>query len=656
MAGKIRKLTSLAIAFTVVCLIAAGLPQFHVVTPLVVLASPDEVTVVPNTKHGNDNTGDSLSGVTGDDATENPDTTSSVDTGDNIYTADKGKSMQFDTFDVSSIPDGSIINAVVLHLQYGALNGYTGTNPVNYDNGGGLTTTGITPTDRTGWSADLAFDLYAAGVDTKSEIQNVDIEFDNNDPKSPSAVHFDYVWITVDYTLSRSVNQGITISDGVTTTVVAGRDASQGITVSDGVTAAFVAGRDASQGITISDGVTAITGAISPVSQGITVSDGVTATVTTTPTPPPPGGGGGGAPPPPPAPPLPPGTIDVSGFVSADGTFTETVVIESVDGECELTINEGTTGLSGEGDPLVEIAVTEMQYPPAPPENSHIIGLTYDLGPEGATFDPAITLTWSYDPDTLPEGVTEENMVLAYYDKDAGEWVELPSTVDTVNRTITASVSHFTTFAIIARAVPPEPATFSLSNLSIQPAEVQPKEAVTITVLVANTGGIEGSYTVELEIEGVKETEKKVTVAAGDSRSVSFTVSREDAGSYSVVVGELSGSFTLVALPAPPVAPALNWPLLGGAVAAVWGLLSFLGSRRISPMVSAALPKLRALVALLVAVRLKTAPFIRRIISSLACTAWPKFRAFVALLVAVRLKIAPFIRHIISSLISRVKH
>ena len=488
--------------------------------------------------------------------------------------------------------------------------------------------------------------------------------------------------VTIAIVASSPVSQGITISDGVTVTTGAASPVSQGITISDGVTTAFDGGWDASQGITISDGVTVATGEVCPVSQGITITDGVTATVTagstrnvsqgitisdgvtaTVTRGTPGGGGGGGAPPPPPAPPLPPGTTDVSGFVSADGTFTATVVIESVDGKCGLTINEGTTGLSGDGSPIAEIAVTEMQDPPAPPENSHIIGLTYDLGPEGATFTPAVTdtpavtITWSYNPDTLPEGVTEENLVLAYYDEAAGEWVELPSIVDTVNHTITASVSHFTTFAIIARAAPPpEPATFSLSNLSIQPAEVQSEEAVTITVLVVNTGGMEGSHTVELEIEGVEEAEKNITVAAGDSRSVSFSVSREDAGSYSVVVGELSGSFTIAALPAPPVAPALNWPLLGGAAAAIWGLLIYLGRRKIGPLASATLPKLRALLALLVAVRLKTVPFTRRMISYLAYTALPKFRALIALLVAVRLKIAPFTRRMISSLISRVKH
>jgi len=45
-AGKVRKLTSLAIALTVVCLVAASFPQFNVVSPTPVMANPD--TSVPN--------------------------------------------------------------------------------------------------------------------------------------------------------------------------------------------------------------------------------------------------------------------------------------------------------------------------------------------------------------------------------------------------------------------------------------------------------------------------------------------------------------------------------------------------------------------------------------------------------------------------------
>lgn len=104
----------------------------------------------------------------------------------------------------------------------------------------------------------------------------------------------------------------------------------------------------------------------------------------------------------------------------------------------------------------------------------------------------------------------------------------------------------------------PTPAAFSLSNLTIKPAEVQPGEAVTVTVDLTNTGGTEASYTATLMINGVKEADKSVTVAAGGTKTVTFSVTREDAASYNVVVDGLSGSFTVVAptlTPTPTPAP-----------------------------------------------------------------------------------------------------
>ncbi len=117
------------------------------------------------------------------------------------------------------------------------------------------------------------------------------------------------------------------------------------------------------------------------------------------------------------------------------------------------------------------------------------------------------------------------------------------------------------------------PAAFSVSNLSIQPAQVEPGGTVTITVLVANIGGESGSYTVVLKINRVKEAEETVTIAAGDSQEVSFSVVTEEREpttheeeffTYTVLVDGVSGGFTIVV---PPL-PGINWPLVGGFIAA----------------------------------------------------------------------------------------
>jgi hypothetical protein len=217
--------------------------------------------------------------------------------------------------------------------------------------------------------------------------------------------------------------------------------------------------------------------------------------------------------------------------------------------------------------------ILEMIEPPPPPEDAYVIGSAYDIGPPGATFNPLITLTIKYDPARLPQGVAEEDLYIAYW--DGSKWVAQASTVDTEANILSYELSHFSTFAVIgAVAPPPVLAAFSVSDLSIQPAEVEPQEAVTIIVSVANTTGTEGSYTVVLDINGVEEAEKSVTVAAGGSESVSFSVTREEAGSYTVAVDGLNSSFTVVALaPPPPSAPPTNWILVGGIIAGVMLLL-----------------------------------------------------------------------------------
>ncbi|MBA7668528.1 hypothetical protein ES703_76640 [subsurface metagenome] len=138
---------------------------------------------------------------------------------------------------------------------------------------------------------------------------------------------------------------------------------------------------------------------------------------------------------------------------------------------------------------------------------------------------------------------------------------------------------------------PPAPATFSLSDLTVQPLEVQPKEVVTITVLVANTGDLTGSYEVTLKIDNVAVATVDVTLAGSASQKVTFTTAKDAAGTYTVTVDGLSASFAVLA-PALPVVPEkveeeevvevpvvevpLNWWLLGGLIAVVVVLVSLL--------------------------------------------------------------------------------
>jgi len=276
-----------------------------------------------------------------------------------------------------------------------------------------------------------------------------------------------------------------------------------------------------------------------------------------------PGGGGGGG----------GGGFTVTGLVPTPplvldfwGRTQVTCRLKSTDGRLTLDIATGTVLRDSSGAALTSLVAALESSPPAPPPGAVIIS-AYKLEPNGATFSPAVTLTIDYDPASLPKDVAEKDLYIAYW--DGSKWLALKSTVDTTAHRVSCGLDHFTTFAVIAPPAPPAPAAFKVSGLSIQPAQVKPKETVTITLSVANTGGMQGSYNVVLMINGVKEAEKSITIPAGSSQSVSFSVTKEQAGSYSVTVDGLTGNFTIAA-PAPPPPPAppeaktpISWMMVG---------------------------------------------------------------------------------------------
>lgn len=280
------------------------------------------------------------------------------------------------------------------------------------------------------------------------------------------------------------------------------------------------------------------------------------------------------------------GQTSLWGKIKPNGVIFRSVTAESFDRAFTLRIQKGTTALSRQGTPLSWIGMYKVKEAPWPPWAAYTVSLIYTLQPDGATFDPPATLTYRYDPGVLPEGVNEEDLVLAYYDKSLGEWVNLECVVDTQAKTITTEISHFTPFAVLVyskKIVPP--AAFEISGLTISPSEVKVDEVVTIRVLVANTGDEPGSWVATLKINGEVEATKYVTLAAGTSKPVSFAIIKDTPGTYSVAVSGLIGSFVIKEMVVPPIAPTvptvppvtpINWWLIGGIIAGLialgWGI------------------------------------------------------------------------------------
>jgi hypothetical protein len=86
-----------------------------------------------------------------------------------------------------------------------------------------------------------------------------------------------------------------------------------------------------------------------------------------------------------------------------------------------------------------------VNFPSSP---SIVRGTSYEFGPPGA-FAKTATLRIRYAPENLPKGALEN--YLAMYTVENGKWVKVAgSTVDTALKSVSAPISHFSTYAAFA--------------------------------------------------------------------------------------------------------------------------------------------------------------------------------------------------------------
>jgi hypothetical protein len=154
------------------------------------------------------------------------------------------------------------------------------------------------------------------------------------------------------------------------------------------------------------------------------------------------GGNGGGR---------PPGAIDLSKVVDEKGMLRTETHVSDPSGTVSIVFKATTQALTRDRRPLTAIQVQPLPNHPLLPDNVFLIGRAQELGPTGATFDPPITITMGYDPAAVPTGLTPDDLELAYFDVNAGKWQSLPGAVDAGKHTVSATTSHFTTFAVLTK-------------------------------------------------------------------------------------------------------------------------------------------------------------------------------------------------------------
>jgi PKD repeat protein len=173
-------------------------------------------------------------------------------------------------------------------------------------------------------------------------------------------------------------------------------------------------------------------------------------------------------------------TGDGTILTSSEGKVLRSTTIDAEGGIATLLLPQGTVALDALNDPITGVTIIPVEAGNLTvPDNVQFsfAGYAFECGPAGATFAPAITLTFTFSPDEW--AALDGDPVVRFYDEETGAWEEVPSTVDAATHTVTATVSHFTIFALFSEAAAAEPVPEAATTL---PPEAEETVAPATTV------------------------------------------------------------------------------------------------------------------------------------------------------------------------------
>jgi hypothetical protein len=133
------------------------------------------------------------------------------------------------------------------------------------------------------------------------------------------------------------------------------------------------------------------------------------------------------------------------------GITRDPVVIKSGDWGAGLAIGAGTEALDSARQPLTLVTATTVpggSIPPVPAgTGTRFTGVAYDVGPDGATFNPPATISFTVPGD---QWNLETRYIIRTYSAQTGSWDDIPTSVDPANRIVSGQVSHLCLFGLFA--------------------------------------------------------------------------------------------------------------------------------------------------------------------------------------------------------------
>ncbi|MCF7861209.1 hypothetical protein K9M79_03100 [Candidatus Woesearchaeota archaeon] len=140
--------------------------------------------------------------------------------------------------------------------------------------------------------------------------------------------------------------------------------------------------------------------------------------------------------------------------VDADGVTTTEMNFVASNDKAVIAVQSGTKAILTNRTPIKDISIQIKDINDKASYPFTIGSIVYDLQPDNALFDPPLVFEIKYNESKLPFGINEQQLKIILI-LDNGSIVDVNSTVDLDNNLITASVDHFSQYALTAEY--PEP-------------------------------------------------------------------------------------------------------------------------------------------------------------------------------------------------------
>lgn len=224
-------------------------------------------------------------------------------------------------------------------------------------------------------------------------------------------------------------------------------------------------------------------------------------------------------------------TATPAGQTARRATFSASVVVrqpvsaaggtvQSSGGEVNLQFPANAVG-EAVSISVAPVAATAPTLPKETASSRLVPGAIYEFGPSGTQFAEPVRLAISYDPARLPSGVVEGTLRLFRAYPDGWRMIS-GSTVSVADRKVAASITGFSTYAVMALQAPPPNTTTAAITVQANTAGIAPSR-----VAVEVTGaGIATPLRAELSVAGTLAS-ATLEVPAGAGRT--FTVRAFDA-------------------------------------------------------------------------------------------------------------------------------